>query len=525
MMDAASQSSAAARFAAWLNAPARAPLCRLRVGRRTIAPTIGLVGLVLGACVWGLVFASSERFLAHDGLGDDGVAYGAWIAGWNWDIPEMGLSAYNTQRLLAAGLVRWLLDVRHLPVTNANIVRTFLTIDFLAVLVAWLAWLWACRALALTRAGWLFGALVAFGSFGVLKWIPFDPVLTDALALAAGSLALAFWLEDRIALLFGIGALGAFVWPSLAFEVGVLLALPRARSGVGPELPARPGKIADALAALLAAWWVALAWPFREWTPGSGVIYASRSVFLLSVALVALVLFFGVRPMARPWLLVRHARAEGARVAIGVLAGAALVLAVRAGVRWASRRPTLELSQMPDVQPSHFLDMSLFLSVQRPVAFLVAHLMFFGPWVALAVVRWPSVCRAAARAGPGVLAVLGAALLAGLNSETRRLFAVLPFVAFAVVSGLDLKWSPARLAAFAGLTVLGTRVWSTVVQQPFADLELIGACEGPWMPLGQYQLGLVVLVLVAAWGLHLASAAVPEGEEVTLLLPRAGGQA
>jgi hypothetical protein len=513
------------RIAAWLNSPAREPLRTVRLGRWTLAPSLGIVGAALGVLLWWLAFATSERFLAHEGLGDDGVAYGAWIVHWKWNLPEMGLSAYNAQRLVAAALVRWLLDVQHLPITNANIVYTFGAVDFVAIIIAWLAWVRACRSLALTRAGWLLGALVAFASFGVLKWIPFDPVLTDALGLAAGSLALVFWLEDRVALLWAVGALGAFVWPGFGLQACVLLALPRPRSGVGPALPERPGMIADALAALFAAGWVVLAWPFREWTPGSGVIYASRSVFVASIIIVGLVLFFGLRAMARPWILVAHARAEGARVGIGVLAAAALWLCVRAFGRWASQSPTVELSQVPDVKMSNFLDMSLFLSVQRPAAFLVAHLVFFGPWIAFALVRWPSVCRAAARVGPGLLAVLGAAFLAGTNSESRRLFAVLPFVAFAVVPGLDSRWSPARLATFAGLTIFGSRVWSTAVQLPLPDLEPIAACEGPWMPIGQYQLALSLLVVGAGWAWHLVNTAVPDDEAVTLLVPSVGGDA
>ena len=509
------------RIAAWLRAPATEPLFSRAVGRRALAPSLGLVGFLVGALLWWLVFATSERFLAHEGLGDDGVAYGAWVVGWKWDIPAMGLSPYNAQRLFAAGFVRWLLEVQRLPITTANIVHTFAMIDFFAVLVAWLAWVRACRALPLTRAGWLVGALVAFGSFGVLKWIPFDPVLTDALGLAAGGLALWFWLEDRVALLWATGLVGAFAWPSFGLQACVLLALPRPRAKVGCALPDGRGArlLADALAALFAAMWCVLAWPFREWTPGSGVIYASRSVFILAEVIVTLVLFFGLRAMAYPAVLVWHARTERVRAAIGLASAAALWLCTRAILAWASAHPTTELSQVPEVKMSNFLDMSLFLSVQRPAAFLVAHLVFLGSWVAFAIARWPSVCRAAARVGPGLLAALGAALLTATNSESRRLFAVALPVAFAVVPGLDFGWTPRRLGAFALFTLLGSRVWATAVQLPVADLEPIAACEGPWMPIGHYQLGLLLLSVGALWAVGVARATAPEGEAVTLLVP------
>lgn len=497
----------------WLAAPVGA-----RLGR---GPALPAIALALFVGLFAAQLFTCERYLQNDGLGDDGTFYAEWVRRFDWNLPHMGLHAYSAQRVVGVGMARLWIDATHGPMTNANIVRAFQWVNLASVALAFFAFGRAARHLALTRAGYLFGAIALFVNFGVLKWIPFDPVLTDALGLAAGGLALWFWLEDRVALLWATGLVGAFAWPSFGLQACVLLALPRPRAKVGCALPDGRGArlLADALAALFAAMWCVLAWPFREWTPGSGVIYASRSVFILAEVIVTLVLFFGLRAMAYPAVLVWHARTERVRAAIGLASAAALWLCTRAILAWASAHPTTELSQVPEVKMSNFLDMSLFLSVQRPAAFLVAHLVFLGPWVAFAIARWPSVCRAAARVGPGLLAALGAAFLTATNSESRRLFAVALPVAFAVVPGLDFGWTPRRLGAFALFTLLGSRVWATAVQLPVADLEPIAACEGPWMPIGHYQLGLLLLSVGALWAVGVARATAPEGEAVTLLVP------
>lgn len=478
----------------WLGAPIEA-----RALRRLSLPA---VALIVYAALLALQFWTSERYLHNDGLGDDGTFYAEWVRRFDWNLPHMGLHQYSAQRVAGVGIVRLVLDVARSPLTNANIVRAFQCVNYTCIVVAFFAWGRSARALALTRAGYVVGASAVFVSFATLKWIPFDPVLTDAEGFALGSVALALWLGRRSVPLFLLSFAGAFVWPSFGYVGCVLVLLPRPpRDG---EAPGPPGVLPNAVAAVAAATWAVVAHGLADFHPAFGVPVAARSAIGLSCATVAVVLFFALRRLVRPSLLAEQVRRGSiARAALSAGAGMVLYAAMRGGLGWASSNAGWSMPQPPFVSPEIFVRDTLFLSVQRPAAFLVGHAVFFGPWVILLVLRWRDVADSAARLGAGMVAVLGLAVLMGMNSEGRRMLGIAPLVLGPAVLGLArARWTLGRLGQLFLLTVLGSKVWYTMIQTPAPDPETMTSSIGPWMILEHYQVQLAACGIVAVWALY-----------------------
>ena len=475
----------------WLAAPVGA-----RLGR---GPALPAIALALFVGLFAAQLFTCERYLQNDGLGDDGTFYAEWVRRFDWNLPHMGLHAYSAQRVVGVGMARLWIDATHGPMTNANIVRAFQWVNLASDALAFFAFGRAARHLALTRAGYLFGAIALFVNFGVLKWIPFDPVLTDAEGFALGCGALALWTGRHTIPLAVLGVVGAFVWPSFGYVACVLVALPRPpRAG---EPPDAPGWLPNAIAAVAAAWWAVEAHALADFRPMFGVALAARSVFGLSCLVVALALFFALRRLARPSLLVVHVRRGSiAGAAVALAGGLGLYAAIRAGLAWASASASATLPQPPFVSTQFFLQNTLFLSVQRPAAFLVGHAVFFGPWVVLPFVRWRDVADAAARLGAGMVGALGLAVLMGMNNEGRRMFGLAPVVLAPVLLGLGrARWTLERLGQLLVITLLASKVWYTLVQTPVPDPETMTSSIGPWMILEHYQAQLAMCGALAVW--------------------------
>jgi len=64
-----------------------------------------------------------------------------------------------------------------------------------------------------------------------------------------------------------------------------------------------------------------------------------------------------------------------------------------------------------------------------PAVFLVGHYMYFGFLMCLLIINWNKVVEAAFSKGTGAFLALGGALILSLNSESRHLIFLLPFVA------------------------------------------------------------------------------------------------
>ena len=257
----------------------------------------------------------------------------------------------------------------------------------------------------------------------------------------------------------------------------------------------------DVISGCIAGWITVAAGHLSSFHPPNSVLPAALGPFRLSCAILGLAVFFGLRSLLR----IRQLASEVIQRSGGALFSRALSVAVIVtfvqGVKWISSQSSLVLPQPPHVTYETFTDLTLFLGVQRPGAFIVAHAVFFGPIVIVMILLWSDISDVASRYGMALVGILGLALLMGLNSESRRAVAFAPvLVPLTCVAAARLPWTTRRLGMWLLLSLFCSRVWHTIVQFPRLDGDALVPIMGPWMP-NDYMVGqtLVVLLLFAVF--------------------------
>lgn len=493
------------QIAHWLNRPLEERL--VFNGRKTLS--LPWLSFVVLSFLYLVIIFCTDLYGNHDGLGDDGAYYGTWIRYFSSDIPSMGLHSYSAQRIFPVFFVWKVLTTFHLPLDAPYIVRAFQWINVASVVLGFAAWNVTARELSLSLAGYIFGTTGIFLSCAVLKWIPFDPVLDDALAFGLASITTMAFLARRYILLAFVTLIGAFTWPSFIAIGAALLFFPR-RSTVPAEPTPIERMIADVIAGSFAGWITVAAAHLSSFQPPNLVLPAAFGPFRLSCAILGLTLFFGLRPLLR----IRQIASEMVQRSGGPLfsrvLGVGVTLAFIKGVKWISSSGAMILPQPPHVTYEAFADLTLFLGVQRPGAFIVAHTVFFGPVVLLMILKWPHVCEAAARYGAAPIALFGLALLMGLNSESRRAVAFVPvLVPFVTIAACDLPWNPRKLGAWIVLSLFFLIIWHPLIRVSRFGIDLVVPMMGPWVPNGYMIVHSIIALVLLATFFKMAKGAAP----------------
>jgi hypothetical protein len=391
-----------------------------------------------------------------------------------------------------------------MPIDNVSIIKAYKVANAIAIVTAIACVVASARFLRLSRAGLLVAALLTYFNFATLYWLPFDPVLTDSMALAVGALQLWAYLSRRYVVLALVSCAGGFIWPSSA-QVGAALlffARPPASSAVAeePRSPTTPSSLDLAIAAVMAAVITWYASTLVDYLPPYGQVPAVKSLFRLSCALLCLITFVALKELVRVGPSLRQLlRADRDAIVSKLLAVATLVLVTR-GLKWVAAAPSHLIPQASEYKVQDILKGSIFFSVNRPLAAIVAHVGFYGPAILLMVFCWRDVCDAARRLGFGLNAALGIAFFLSLNSQSRGALEAMPIVLpLAALGAARLPWTPRRLWELAILTFVASKLWYTMVQRPVMDFSSIMFHVGSWMSEEAYVSQGIAVILGGAW--------------------------
>ncbi|KAA3648468.1 MAG: hypothetical protein DWQ07_05600 [Chloroflexi bacterium] len=317
--------------------------------------------------------------------------------------------------------------------------------------------------------------------------------MTDALAITLGMLALYFYLKDwRWAMLLLLVA-AAFTWPLMVIGILILLAFPRQDTG-SASAPWRLNLWA-ALALSLLWLFAVIYYHFIEGRyPDFGLAIYRPTVWLsipLGLVFVFLLFFYALdskslfdfrsyfRQLKWPWLL------------LGVV--------IFLGLRWV----VTTFSQPGGLGYAWYFTRLSLDTINRPLIFLLAHIVYFGPFVLLTVFFFRRFAKQIHRFGLGMSLFMLMHLVLTLDSETRHLVNVLPFfVAFTALAVNDLRW-PRWF--YWGLAVVGILTSKTFIH--FGTLsgsefefprQWYFMNHGPWINNDMYVVQGVVILLVAA---------------------------
>jgi hypothetical protein len=447
--------------------------------------------LVLAAAAlaaFGLFFG--ERLPVNNGLGWDGIRYAELARDLPGKFAAEGVPDYFVQRIVPAALVHAALRLLTLPLTDANLIAAFAFLSFLCVLgTAWL-WLRIAAAMQISQAGKWFGFAGLFLNFAVARQGFYYPVLNDMTALLLGAAMLYSYLERRERLLALLIIVAYFTWVQAACMGLLLFAFPRRRDA-DPPVFSRPGRL-HALAIALAVAVVALVLWFglRAADAPLARLRPIWPLLPLSIALLLGYLIAGLHIVLRENELFQLRGAWAALQSPRLWLTAALLLAMHITVKaLASPAPIDKATILTNVIGS---------GAVRPGVFLVAHAIYFGPVVLCAVLAWRSIGQFVPRYGPGLSLAAGLMVFFGLGSESRWLMNFLPLLVALTSRAVDaFAWRPMQLGCFVALSLFFSKLWLPLnLDSP--TLYFIN--HGPWLTDFTYALQGVV-VLLAAGGL------------------------
>lgn len=464
-----------------------------------------LVAYALTALLVGAYFATSEKIAKGDGFGADGVRYGqAAIA---LAQAEFRPDTYVVQRILPSAVAHYALRAFGLPLDPPSVIVAFEVLNWMSILL--MLWLWhlIARDFRLSPKLEFIGLIGLVWTFASIKWPAYYPVLTDTTAAALGMAMVFVYLRGYRLTLVALTLASAFVWPSGPLVGAILVAWPRRPLAADLSDGRRLSPTFTlAIAAILSAALTLLALlqngqqiaPYLDW---SGTQSAPLLVVSATLLFAFLYMAVGAILMAQRDLLggpIEAIKALDWRMALLVLGGLGAVKFFQG--TWAVPTKGGEVGSL-----WHALQLFAALGVQLPGKFLVAHVVYLGPTIGLALLMWPRIARCSAEIGWGASSVLLFAVLFSINSESRHLILLYPMVVVLVAlalntAKLDIKTSFVFLFAITSLWF--AKPWLVIGKLASGNPEawpnfLFYMHLGPWMPYVLYlqQVGLVFLLL------------------------------
>jgi hypothetical protein len=222
------------------------------------------------------------------------------------------------------------------------------------------------------------------------------------------------------------------------------------------------------------------------------------SVVRLSIAAVLLYLFFGLKVLLNNqdlfaprhlWKRVWSWRCLGVVAFLGLVKGLAWLLSNGD-----------HLMGFPEA-----LAAIGFTSIAKPAAFVVNHVLFFGPVLLFALLLWRPICRHVHEQGVGLTLAVAAGLILALADESRFLFGFIPLlVPFVAKATEAVVIRPGKVWAVVGLSLLFSKVWLSLndsavpLDSPYYPNYWYCATVGVFMPLEAY-LGQGLLIVLTGW--------------------------
>ena len=442
--------------------------------------------------LFGVLAAFSEKMPFCSGLGFDGIGY-AYIAK-NFDqilAGSLRLDLASFNRFLPSLLCRLTLLGLGVSLTDQNIVRFFTVYDVL--LLAFGAWLWAdlsLRAKFSATSRWL-GFVALFCSHAALKYNVFYATLTDVTAMTLGLAMLWAYLRHNEPALVAATLVGCITWPTLLPQGLVLFLFPSRPLDSKPAPVHSAGLTAALLLLAIGRFFIRHEAP----PPEASIPVLGAALEMLYLGLALFHLF-----NAKALYCARTLRVSLSlpRLVLAAVAILAIPLAL-----WQLTGFRINLANQGEV----YLFQAVRLGIKYPGEFLVAHALYFGPWVLLLVSLFPWAAAKAREAGLGFLLVCSLSLVQSLTPLSRQLTAAMPFFVYLLVGTMDndARFTRRFFILFTALSLLVSKVWLRFIADS-ADPEhsfsfpLYVSSTGCWMSFSFYWMqGLTVLALLVCF--------------------------
>jgi len=402
-----------------------------------------------------LLTCFSERITRNHGMGWDGANYGDIILHYNSVVSgERSVTDAIYLRFLPALAARAVMLAFNIPLDAPHTVTMFQAWNIIMLCLAVFAWGRACDSVGMGAQGKWLGFCGLFLNFAVLKYSFYYPVLLDSSGLALGVVLIWLYLARRPWWTLFISLLSIIYAPPVGLQGFLLLTFPRPPASFTSEKPSRayPTALALAVSGMAAYRYISIG-PLNirlgldELHPFS-VILATGFIFASVYYLSFDARFFRVK---------NYLHSNKSIKKFILILFACFLLAVSSRLH-------------PKIPPLGglylFMDYVtgvLNYSVSRPGEFLVAHTLYFGPVMLLAICYFPALCAAVRSIGGGMILVVAFALLQFLCPLSRQMIGAIPFLILPLCLAIDnMPFPRPFLWIFALFSVTTSKVWMSI---------------------------------------------------------------
>lgn len=439
-----------------------------------------------------------ENIPANDGFGFDGVLYAKLcreFPGILWDHNNVN----SKKRRFVPSVVAWsVIKVTPLSFSEpAHIVLAFRIVAFMSLLLSVFVFIKICSLLKLSDITTWLAYIGLFVNYMVLKRAMYYPLDTGAVAFFCGFLFIYSYLRSSKIGLLVATIVSLYTWGVVTLFAFLLFTFPRRSKQEKWSCENNYKYFRNIFTGVVICCYLAIYLFY-------GVIYDEeayfgdaplvRSVVPLSLVLVVCYIYFGMRTILsqvriKNWLsLFREVSI------VNIVIFFIVIFLYKLSIR----NMDLLSTQILDKLHSYSLR-----PMTQPAVFYVAHVIFFGPVIALVVLLWREIVAAAREIGLGLLLSIAIAFALSLNSESRHLtLAIVPII-FLVARVLEkYKITKEECVLFGVVSLLYSKVWmlmnignvepANVLVMPWQRYFM--SC-GPWMSNRMYVLqGVIVAV-------------------------------
>ena len=435
----------------------------------------------------------SEKIPVNNGFGWDGFLYGTLAKDFYRIVSTARMDPLRIPMILPSAVVHYSCRLLGVRLDDPNIVLAFSIYE--AVLLGVSAFLW-CRSvplLEISPRGKALGLLALFGNYGLLKHAVYYPILADVTGFSLGMLFIYSYLTRKTWLLYVATLTSCFSWPTGLTTGAFMILFPRSQAE-GTTSRVNRHFFHVVIAIVLAVYIVDRARllvrdgfqiPSGTAQPIATFLTLSYlTCFAYVSAAVASLLNWD--ELFRVQNLLRRLRAPGFYLGLAFLAITA-------------RLPSFIPHSNASLDGQGLIDIFVVESIAKPGVFLLAHIIYFGPILLLAIFLWGAVCRLVHDHGIGLTLSLTFAAISAVDSESRHLLGYFPLLAPFVVKATDnLNWDLAACTVFAGCSLLLSKVWLTINPLPNDRLFLDFPWQRYFMSLGPWMSGRAYLAQTAA---------------------------
>ena len=393
--------------------------------------------------------------------------------------------------------------VGRMSATPDDVILAYSLANLMAVLGSAFLWWRLAVAIRLTAAGAALGVGFLFLNYAVLREPFFVPVTTDYFALFFSMLSLWAYQRGSAIILFLATGAAIFTWPVALLLNGAMLAMPWKDGSTGkpvpPAVPSAPWidrlDVAIRAGLVLAFAYLSVHYIFLDpmWTP-HGAEQIDYTLAPLSTGIAVAYVAWCARCISLKSLIAPRSFSR-----------TGFALAMVAAISYFAVRAMLDHYSNQRVQVDVFYVLRYLPSepAVRPGLFLVAHVVYWGPWALLFLFLLRHLAKFSAGQSALHLSVALFAILF-IYTESRVAIYCVPMAVFCLVRTLErMEITASHAALLIGLSLAASRFWLPLGSARDFDRVLEFPAQwlfmqfGPWMGPSAYWLAVGQTVLVS----------------------------